>query len=321
MIEVFITRHNKTSWDVTEMVQSVDWFGKKNRAPRSITVTFVALTSGQHQAIKTTEGEGVFFKWQGKELFQGIIFRHSLSKNGNMQITAHDQMIYLLRNDASRVFKNRTATQIATRLCTDFGITRGSMINTRYVIPTRVYDSMNLYDMILDSISHTHRNSSERFYVMSEKGKLNLILRANQTRLWVIESGSNLIDYNYRSNIDDTSTRVVIEAGEDNKTVIATANNNDLQKQLGILQFYERSTEDLNKAQAQARANTILGRRARRVVDFSVEGIGIPDVISGTMVHIREVEMGINRKYYVDEDSHFFQGNDHIMNIGLTTTW
>lgn len=321
MIEVFITKHNKTSWDVTEMVKTVDWFGKKNRAPRSITVTFAALTTGQHEAIKMTEGEGVFFKWKGVELFRGIIFRHGIAKNGHLQITAHDNLIYLLRNDASRVFNNRTATQIATRLCTDFGIPRGSMIDTRYVIPTRVYDSMNLYDMILDSISHTHKNSKERFYVRSDKGKLEMILRANQTRLWVIESGSNLVDYNYMSNIDDTSTRVVIEAGEDNKTVVATANNNDLQKQLGILQYYERSTEDLNHAQAQARANTILGRRARRVVDFSIDGIGIPEVISGSMVHVREVDMGINRKYYVDSDSHFFQGNDHYMRVELTASW
>lgn len=320
MMEVLIAKKSKT-WDITEMVEYVDWFGKKNRSARTVNIQFVNLPDSVHDSIKMNEGEGIFFKWDNVELFRGVIFKVGSSKNGKFSLTAHDNMIYLLKNDDSRVFRNRTATQITRTICKDFGIPYGSLIDTRYVIPTKVFDGINLYDMILKSLNDTHKNTNERFYIYSQKGKIQLIRREEQTRIWVIESGVNLIDYDYQSSIEDTATRVKVEAGTDKKTVIATADNNKLQKELGILQYYDRTTEELNKAQARSRADTILGRRARRVVNYSVDALGVPDVISGKMVRIIEDEMEIDRNYYVDYDNHTFSGQDHFMSIELTTTW
>lgn len=318
-MQVLVVKEKET-WDITEMVQSVDWFGKKYRAARTVKISFISLSEGQHQTVKQTEGEGIYFKWNGVELFRGVIFSTGRSKKGSFQITAYDQLAYLLKNYDSYVFKNITLTGITKRICSDFGIPTGSLIDTRYVIPNKVYDDVSLYDMILEGMQDTHKNSTERFYVRSDKGKIQLFRRVEQTSLWVIEDGVNLINYSYDTSIEDTANRVKLESGEGKKTLIATANNGTLQKRFGILQHYERTTEDLNQAQLQTRANKILKDKGKVKVDYSIEGLGIPEVISGGMVHIKEGELGINRMYYVDYDFHTFKGKDHLMSLELTLT-
>lgn len=321
MMEVLIVKSNNTTWDITETVKSVEWFGRKNRAPRSVRINFVSLTKGYHQRIKMAEGEGVFFKWKNKELFRGIIFETGRSKSGNLQIVAHDNLMYLLKNTASRVFQKAKASDIFRRICNDFQIPIGTITDTVYVIDSKVYNSENLYDMILEALSDTHKNTSDRFYVYSQEGKVNLIRRIDQMRLWVIESGTNLVDYNYHTSINDTATRVIVEAGETEKTIIATAENKELQKRFGILQYYERTTEKLNQAQAQEKANQLMRTKGQVNISFKVNALGIPDVISGKMVRVIDEELEVDLNYYVDYDFHLFEGRSHTMQLELTTTW
>jgi len=50
-----------------------------------------------------------------------------------------------------------------------------------------------------------------------------------------------------------------------------------------------------------------------------VEAFGIPEVISGTGVYVNITPLDICGTFWVDEDTHTFKGNSHIMNLKLNS--
>ncbi|MDO7787120.1 XkdQ/YqbQ family protein [Desulforamulus aquiferis] len=318
-IQVLVVRQDGSLYELP--VESVSWSGAKTKAPRQIDVTMVATSRGGHNFIEPHEGNGVIFLWKGQELFRGIEFKRNRNKSGIMGFTSYDNAIYLVKNTESYVFVAKKASDITKRICSDFQIAIGTIVDTGYVIPSRVYPGKSLYEIIMDALYLTYKQTGKRFYLYSKDGKLHLINRAESPRKWVIEDGVNLVDYEYESSIEDTFTRVKLEAGEEKKTIIATAKNDELDRQFGILQYYEKVSDKVNKGQLQERANQILKNKGKVNKTFSLDNVlGIPDCISGQAIHVISQDLGIKNGYYIEEDTHTFVGNEHIMILKLQET-
>lgn len=318
MIELFIVKKDHM---IDVPVESVGWGGARYKAPRTLTATFLSTNRGFHRIIQANEGDTVIFRWKGQELFQGTLFRIGKDKSGIMMITAYDLLKYMLENRDRYVFVNRRADQILQRICSDFSIPTESIVNTGFTIPSLVFENeTTLYDMVMKALSITYKQTGVRYTLQSNKGKVKLIKVKDNLKKWVIEEGVNLIDYNFETSIEDTITRVKLESGDENNTIIATANNNELQRKFGVMQHYERVSEDINKAQLTERANKILSENSKPSREFDIDAVGLPDVISGTGIHVIEQELSIKKGFYVMEDDHSFNGNEHLMSLKLSET-
>ena len=118
MIEVFVIQDGK----MKELpVVSVTWSGSKDEAARKIEVDYIYTLRGLHGRVKAKEGDGVIFKWKGKELFRGSIFDTSRGKSGPSNFVAYDLLIYSVKNRDSYIFSNKSADAIFKRTCGDFG--------------------------------------------------------------------------------------------------------------------------------------------------------------------------------------------------------
>lgn len=301
-------------------VASVTWKGAKYRAPRSLEVTLPCTTKGLHQCYEPREGEAVVFRWKEQELFRGHLFARSRTKDGTLSFTAHDHLIYFLKNSATYVFKAKKASEILLRICSDYQIPIGTITDTEYKIPARVYDGKMLYDIVMEALDLTYRQTGVRYYLSSEAGKITLVKRAESVRKWIIEDGINLVDYNYQSSLENTITRVKLEAGQGQQTIIATAQDHELAQKFGILQHYEKVSEKMNQAQLQQKAKQILTNKGLVEKSFGINALGIPDVVSGRAIYVICQDLGIKKGYYIDEDTHQFQGNEHTMSLKLTET-
>lgn len=307
---------NDGIWELP--VQSVEWSGAKHKAPRSVVAKILSTTKGMHQKTNLKEGNGIVFLWKEQELFRGTLFRQEISKNGTLIITAYDNLVYLIKNTDSYVFTSQKASDILKRICSDFQIQMGQISDTGYVIPSLVCPSKTLYDMVMTALLSTYEQTGKRFYLYSKEGKVNLAKRSDNTNKWVIEDGANLVDYSFTSSIEDTKTKVKLETGEEKATIIATAENKSLQEMFGVLQYYEKVPEELNKAQLQQRADQILKDKGKIHRSFDLSGVlGLTDVISGGVVYVIAQELGIKKAYYIDADTHVFEGNKHLMDLVL----
>jgi len=291
-------------------VEMITWSGQRYKAARKIEVRCLKST--------IVEGETVLFKWNGSELFRGTIFRRGQSKDAIMTFTAYDMLQYLLLNGDVYVFTNRRADQILTRLCNDFQIPIGSIANTGHVIKSLPFiNETTLYDISLKSIIETEKQTKNRFQIRSRQGKVYLERVVAPTGLWVLESGNNIENFSYSTSIENTATQVKMVSGsEENKQTVVVSDNQGKQI-FGTLQYFESVSEDLNKAQLTERANNSLAKNKGVLENLVVDSLGIPSLVAGSQVQVNISDIGINRKYFLDDDIHTFEGDSHTMNVKL----
>lgn len=308
---------NGNGYDMTSLVESVKWKGRKGSAARSITATLIDDDGYKHARpeIDVEQGHQCIFSYDGKELFRGIIMSQKQSQRKKMTITAYDNGIYLANNKDTFSYENKTATEIFKDCCSRFGIPYSEAAETSYKIPELTKPNTTVFDAICDALSLDFEAVGIRHYVQSDKGKLKLITRRENIMQWVIETGQNLVSYSYTKSIEDTKTRIKLISDEG--TVLAEKSNAALEKKIGTFQNINKPDETLSAAQINELAESMLEEQGTPERSLDVEAMGIPEVISGVGVFIIISELGLSKTFYVDEDTHTFTDQHHTMSLKL----
>ncbi len=314
-ISLILYRDSKT-YDISELVESIKWKGRKGSAARSVSISLLDC-KGAQSGIDVTKGHQLIFSYKGKELFRGMIMSQQQSESFKMPITAYDNGIYLSNNKDTFVYENKTVHDIFIDVCKRFGIKYSDVAKTSYKIPELTKSKTTAWDAILDAISQDFKATGTKYYVNSSKGVLSLIKRRENILQWVLETGGNIMSYTYKKSIEDIKTRLKILSDEDK--VYAVKKNTELEKKIGIFQDIEKKDDDLSEAKLQEHIKETLKEISTPEISLSVEALGIPDVISGVGVYVIIDELGIKRTFYVDEDTHTFKGGSHTMNLTLNS--
>ncbi|UOG06791.1 XkdQ/YqbQ family protein [Bacillus altitudinis] len=324
MIELFAIRSGTMYELVTE---SVTLQGQRYQAPRSIQANIITK-QGSQTYYRVSEGDTVLFKWKGKELFRGIVFSRT-PVEGKLTFTAYDMLQYLVKNQDVYVFSNQRADQILRRIGADFQIPMTSIANTGHVMKSLVFkNDTSLYDIILKALKETKRQTGRNYQIYSAKGKMGLRAWPDPEDVWVIESGVNLIGYQYSTSIEETATRVkmrtsVDEQGKNKKKgsksdILVIEQDKAGQSQYGILQHVETVTGQINQPQLQKRAKVRLAEKKGVKQEVkSIQALGIPELQSGLPIYLKIPEINIKKTYWIDQDKHEFNGVKHTMTIDV----
>ncbi len=313
----FIVIQNGAVFDMSELVISIVWQGRRGSAARSLTVNLLDDYGYGHTRsyIKVEEGHQCIFSFDGAELFRGIIMKQTYTNKKTMSITAYDNGIYLSNNKDTFTYKNITASEVFKDCCKRFGIPYSEAADTQYKISDLTKSSTTAWDAVSDALSQTYEANGTRYYVMSDKGNLKLIRRRENIVQWVIENGQNLINYSYSDSIENIKTRIKIISKEGE--VVSQKINSDIEKKIGVFQDIGKPDEDAEKAKSVEIASNLLKEKGKPNQNFTVEAMGIPEVYSGVGIFIIIKEIGMSRTFYVEEDVHTFSDNKHIMKLKL----
>lgn len=305
-------------YDITSLVQKVVWKGRKGAAARSITVTLVDDDGYGHDRarINVMEGYTCIFKYNGKELFRGLIMSTTQDSTKQETFLAYDIGIYLANNRDTFVFKKKTADVVFKSVCRRFKIPYTKVAECSHVIKELTKSRSTAFDVICDAMNQEYEATGIRHYVACEKGKLKLLTRRENFVQWVIETGVNIESYSYTKSIEDIKTRVKMLS--DDGKVVASAKNKSLEKKIGIFQEVQSPEDTMSKAQVKKLVKSVLEEQSTPERTLTVEALGIPGVISGRGVYIIIKAIGLKRTFYVDEDTHTFEGNMHTMSLSLT---
>jgi hypothetical protein len=318
MIQLFVVKPNYMLEIPTE---TITWSGQRYSAARKVEANILYKHVGYDILSEIQEGNTVLFKWKGTELFRGTIFNRNITKSGKLTFTAYDMLQYLLLNKDVYVFSKKRADQILLQLCKDFKIPYASITNTKYVFKSLVFESeTSLYDMILKALIETEKQTKKKYRVYSRLGKIYLQEWPNPTSQWVLETGVNIEDFTYSTSIEEVATRVKLESGEDKKTTKVVVSDQDGIKRYGVLQYYEKVTDNLNKAQLTQRANNLLSKKKSPKKRLSIDGLGITDLTSGMPVYVYIPDAKLRGTYFIDTDTHTFTGKSHKMSLDLITS-
>ena len=233
------------------------------------------------------------------------------------KFTAYDNGIYLANNKDTFVYKNKTADQVFTDVCSRFGIPTGTVAKCTYQIPELTKSKTTGQDVVLDALSLDYKATGTRHYVSSDGGKLSLLQRKDQVVSYVVDGDANLYGYSYTKSIENIKTRVKMISKEG--TTLAEKSNAALEKKIGIFQEIQQPDESLTTPQVKDLVASVLDTLDDPEENIDLNTLGDADVISGKAILVRIPHLNINRAYYVDDDDHYFEDNLHTMSVTLTT--
>lgn len=212
-------------------------------------------------------------------------------------------------------YKQKKASEIFKDCCDRFQIPYKDVADTGYVISELPKAKTTACDVILDALSLTFKATGIRHYVTSADGKLSLIKRKDSILQWVVETGRNLISYDYTCSIEKVKTRIKLLSKEDK--VLAEKADTELEKTIGIMQDISTPDSNTEEANLTDMAESMLAEQKLPSKTLTIEGLGQANVISGVGLCIIIRPLGISNSYYVDEDTHTFKGNYHSMRLTL----
>ncbi|AZU61080.1 XkdQ/YqbQ family protein [Neobacillus mesonae] len=307
-------------YDITEIVTNVEWSGHSEKPNRQLNVSLKNTLDGETQVIKIEKGGLVEFRNNKVLLFRGIVFATDINELGDMSITAYDENIYLTKSTDNRKFTKMKASEIASRICKDYGLLIGGISDTGYVIPKLIMRDKSLHDILLYALTLTKKQTGKRFFIWNRGGKFYLRAATENPSKYLIERGRNIISASYSETIEDTITQVKVIGGKKDQHVVKLKNAT-LAKKYGVMQAVEQMDEKATKSQVEQRARTLL--KERGVIDdqATVEVLGIDDVITGSAVYVKESMTGIVGGYYVTSDSHTYSNGVHTMTLELSKTY
>lgn len=302
-------------YDITNLAGEKRWSGSNSQAARTLDFTFL---TGKGADIEV--GDVIFFKIDNKEVFRGVVLSRGRSINGTRPIKCVDFLYYWSKNKDTFTFTNKKASDIFKDVANRFRIDIGQVDDTQYVIGDQVNPNQSLYDIMKMALETTYQQTGIRYNLRQKEGKACLLSLKNQTHAWVLESGKSIINYDYQETMENMFTAIKLVSQEEDNTWTVELKNDSLISNYGFLQYFEVVDSKTNKSQAEGRAKTLLGEYGRIQRTLSVDGIGIPDVLSGDAIFIKIPELNVAKTYYVTSDTHTIKDNLHTMKINLTET-
>lgn len=314
-------RNETEAVSMDAIVKSVRWSGDTKQASRKLVVDISNTANLRERLVDLEKGKELRLLYKEKELFRGVIFADSINAAGQMSITAYDENIYLTKSKDTKIFRNVSASAIVKRLCGEFSIPIGKIDDTGFVIPKLIFRDKTLFDMMVTALTVTEKQTGKRFFLASKEGKLQLLSRKEQTVKWVLENGVNILDASYSQSIEEMRTQVKIAGGDPQKKALAaSAKDSELIKRYGVMQHYEKPQSDMPKSQMDQLARQLLKDLATIDDEARIECLGIPEVVAGSAIHVKESMTGIVGGYYVSSDEHTFEGGSHRMSLTLSAT-
>lgn len=304
--------------DISQLVSTITWSGRKGSSARTLAVKLADDDGYAHARVNIgiTNGCQLVFKEGGEERFRGLVMKMVQGSDKSMTLTAYDLGIYLANNQDTFCYTNVTATEVFTDICKRFGIPIGSAAQCSYRIPELTKSSTTAFDALSDAMSLEFNSTGIRHYISCSGGKLSLLERRKNILQWVIESGENLSSYTYTQSIESIKTRVNLVSKE--QTVVASAANDILEAKIGQFRMTESADESYTEAQLKLLVDSKLEEASTPARSLTVEAVGISDIISGMAVTVIIPHLGLSRTFYVDEDTHTYNGGDkHRMTLKL----
>jgi cell wall-associated NlpC family hydrolase len=295
--------------DITQLVKNVTWSGSYQQACRKL--EFSLLASPYDKSIPTVKiecGYMVRLLEEDNELFRGYIQSRNLSYSGNsVEYMALDGGTYVHRNELVYNFKNQTAESIASKVCSDLGISIGSLASTGVSMDKKFF-GVSGYDIIMTAYTYASTKTNKKYMCTMDKGQLNVIEKGEITLELNFENGSNILDSNFSEDVSSMVNKVKVYNG-DEQEVKVISNSNDMKSYGTFTKILK--LEDGKDADAEAKKELkSIERKA------SITGFGDSSCKCGYGVKVKDAYTGLVGLFYIDEDVHTWE--DGIYKVDLT---
>lgn len=264
------------------------------------------------------EGDQVKLTENGTEMFYGFVFKKSRDRNGEIAVTAYDQLRYL-KNKDTYIETGLKASEFLQRIVKDFNLQAGTIEDTGYVIESIDAQDQTLFDAIQDTLDATLLNTKKLYVLYDNVGKLTL-QNINSMKLNLLIDAETGENYSYESSIDDQTynkVKLVYNDEDTGKRQAFIAQSGENINKWGVLQYYEVVNTTTG---ASAKADALLGLYNQKTRKLTVsDAFGDPRVRAGSALFVI-LDLGdvkVNNFMVVNKVTHTFKGESHRMSLDL----
>lgn len=267
--------------------------------------------------ILAAEGDRVRLLREGQAVFDGFVFQTERDGRGQ-RVLCYDRVKYLLYKD-TKVFRNRTAGEIAGEILKERQLKTGGLAETGYVLPLLAMEGQTLLQMIRKALEETRAATGKEFVLYDNAGEM-VLREAAENSAGVLLCGENqVLSYQEKSDIDGgTFNRFKIwqEDGRSGFRRVTVENDGDSQEKWGVLQYFERVDSRLNAAQVKERIAALRksAGQARRTLE--VQGLADWVCRAGTTALVR-LGTEAAEVCLIEEAEQRFSGGQERMSLRL----
>lgn len=307
-------RLNWKDANITGYITSVTWSGSAKQAAR--TVTFSVAYSPNDKNVENLNiklGDKITF-YPGypdnkKIKFIGIVTcRERRSEAGELQYTATDGMMHLLRSSGTYRFTNKTPEKITQMICKDVKVDTGSLAKTKIPILKIFFQQRPYYEIIMAVYTKAYRKNKKKYIAQMNGAKLEVIEKGKIIPDFHICQGERITESSYSEDIDSMVNRVYIYDSNNNK--IGSVSNANWVKKYGVFQNAISVDSGTGKSEAKAELQGI-----NKTASLSM--IGDYRCVSGLGVIIKDSRTGLNGKFWIENDSHEWSNGTYTTTLEL----
>lgn len=271
------------------------------------------------------EGNEVSLTVDGTKTFVGYVFDKNRDKEGAISVTAYSQIRYL-KNKYSYQYQNLKASEVIERLANNFQVNykkdgKSAICDTGFVIEKRLEDNATILDMIQNALNVTLNATKKLYLLYDDCGVLTLKdIQDESLQLDLGIDADTAENFSYTSSIDKetyNSVTIVRDAkeGEHAAERVHFENGENIKK-WGVLQYFEKATEDTSNISEKAK--TILETYGKETRTLKIKGaFGDLRVRAGCtiFVNLNLGDMALRSKMLVEEVTHTFDKDYHSMDL------
>ncbi len=313
----------KGTFDLTGFVvgEAVITSYKKGRAS-CLEFTVIRGTKGE---FVFSEGDCVKFAVENNVIFSGFVFSKERNSDQLIKVIVFDQLRYLKNKDTYN-YSLKTASDVVMMIIKNFNLKYGQIDNSGYVISSRIEENKSLFDIILNAVDITYKNSKKYFILFDRAGKICFKNEVNlRLPLELSVNDKSIIDFYCKTDINsDTFSRVKLYQQDKRKNFsrTETVQSDEGVERFGVLQYFQKMPEEYNAFQLKTCAENILSEKNRISTMFSVKCIGLgngeENIRAGNSIFIDSLDIGeetVNGFKSIDKCTHRFSFNEHIIEM------
>ena len=309
MIKLICQKSNGEKLNITNLLTTITWSGDYKSCARKL--EFSLISSPMDKNIPKVDiplMSVISFYEDDNELFRGFVYEREKSSDNAMSFLCYDYCAKLNDIKVSRNIKNQTASTLYNNFLAEYGLNKGDIIQTNAGV-NKVFLGVTAYDMIMTAYTEEAKTTGKKYmlyskgdkFCASEKGIVKLKLS--------FEEGKNILSSSFKESVSNMVNKVLIVDENGNK--VSEVKNDEWLKTYGLFQdvYKEQEGKDSN-----AEAKAILKDIEQTC---SLTGFGDTTCITGYGVQVKDTYTGLVGLFYIDSDTHTWEGGNYTINLEL----
>ena len=309
MIKLICQKSNGEKLDITNLLINVTWSGDYKSCARKL--EFSLISSPMDKNIPKVDiplMSMILFYEDDKELFRGFVYERERSSDNSMSFLCYDYCAKLNDIKVSYNIKNETASSIYNKVLSEYGLSKGDIVGASTPI-SKVFLGVTIYDMVMTAYTEEAKKTGKK-YMLYSKGDKFCSMEKGITKLKLsFEEGKNILSSNFKESVSNMVNKVLIV--DDNGDKVSEVKNDEWLKAYGLFQDVYKKQEDKDaNAEAKAMLNGI-------EQSCSLTGFGDTTCITGYGVEVKDNYTGLVGLFYIDSDSHTWEGGNYTIDLEL----